>query len=175
MINSRDPALLESGFSRKLFRLMEACEKRGLEFKFYHYLRHPATQARYWRRSRTTWEIEKEIKRLKRRGAGWLAQLINDVGPQYGKWATNALPGLSWHQWGLAADCVLIRRGKAEWDGGHPGYVVLHEEAKALGLSTGLHYNDAGHVQAEDGKILDHYTWPQIDAAMRVRFEEEEE
>ncbi len=70
-----------------------------------------------------------------------------------GKIVTNALPGSSYHNYGLAVDWCKDKDATRE--GLQPGwgrrdYVVLADEAEKLGLEPGLrfrHFVDAPHVQ----------------------------
>jgi len=118
-------------------------------------LRDPYTQARLWRQSRSKAVIQKKIKELKEKGAPFLAHCIESVGPQSGPHVTNAIPGLSWHQWGEAVDCYWSAKGKVVWDqnlkiAGVNGYQAYAEEAKKLGLNSGYYWSklkDVPHVQ----------------------------
>ena len=54
--------------------------------------------------------------------ANFLASVLDGVGPQHGPHVTNALPGLSWHQWGEAVDCFwtewlgrVVRQHEGRW------------------------------------------------------------
>lgn len=106
--------------------------------------------------------------------APFLAEVLKSIGPQYGRWATNALPGQSWHQHGLAVDCFLLDgNGHAVWDAGNEGYRIYAEEAVKLGLVAGYFWKprrDAVHVQKPKGKVLDQFTWQQLDVLMQEKF-----
>jgi len=131
-------------------------------------------QAKLWRQSRGAAEIERAIDRLTRRGATFLAKVLRDVGPQYGKWATNALPGLSWHNWGRAVDCFLLIDGHACWDDDHIGYRMYAETAKELGLVAGYfwggHSQDPVHVQPTKARVIESKTWAEINDAMQSEY-----
>lgn len=135
--------------------LLEACRGRGYEMRPFFTLRTAGEQARLWRQSRTTEEIERQIRDLEENGAPFLAQVIRDAGPQNGPKVTNALPGLSWHQWGEAIDCFWLVDSAAEWStqrkiNGVNGYAVYAGEATRLGLDAGGHwtsFKDWPHVQ----------------------------
>ncbi|UFH57480.1 M15 family metallopeptidase [Spirosoma sp. KNUC1025] len=142
-------------------------------------LRSPFVQAKYWRQSRATEEIRKAIKELTNKGATFLAHCLDSVGPQHGDPVTNALPGLSWHQWGESLDCFWVVNGKAVWDlekkvNGQNGFRVYAEEAKKLGLNAGLFwtsFQDAPHVQLRKANSPSKvHTIAEIDQAMRERF-----
>ena len=79
------------------------------------------TQARLFRKTRTMDEINRKAQSLRDRGYVWFSQILTSVGPQTGKLGshvTNAGPGESWHQYGLAVDCVPILDGVAQWEPG---------------------------------------------------------
>ena len=150
-----DLNLLIPEFRVKVEQLLENCQCRGVIMKPCDTLRDPYTQARLWRQSRSKAVIQKKINELKEKGAPFLAHCIESVGPQSGLHVTNAIPGLSWHQWGEAVDCYWSAKGKVVWDqnvkfDGLNGYKVYAEEAKKLGLNSGYYWarmKDDPHVQ----------------------------
>jgi peptidoglycan LD-endopeptidase CwlK len=94
---------------------------------------------------------------------------------------TNALPGLSWHQWGEALDCFWVVDGAAEWStrrlvNGLNGYHVYADEAKRLELTAGGFFRslkDWPHVQLDKaGSPLGRFSILEIDAEMKSRFGE---
>ncbi len=166
-------------FREKVDALLAACGARGVTMRPYSTLRPPMDQARLWRQSRASEEIDSNIARLEREGATFLAGLIRGVGPQFGDPVTNALPGSSWHQWGEAVDCFWVVDGAANWStkqlvGGINGYRVYAEEAEKLGLQPGGHwqtFKDWPHVQLRrEGGPLRLMSWAAIDTEMRSRF-----
>lgn len=170
---------LTPAFRAKLGDLLAGCHANGVEMRPYVGLRTPLEQARLWRQSRTREEIERMIAELNRAGATYLAHCIESVGPQSGKPVTNAIPGLSWHQWGEAVDCFWVVGDRAEWSarkevGGSNGYAVYAREAAALGLAAGglwQRLKDWPHVQlrpaVSPAKIM---ALSEIDRVMRERF-----
>ena len=64
---------------------------------------------------------------------------------------TNAKPGSSWHNFGLAVDLVRINsKGNWVWDYSTPGWKVLADKAVELGLVAGANFQtikDPPHVQ----------------------------
>ncbi len=137
------------------------------------------------RQSRSIEEIQEAIRKLEQRGALFLAHVLHSVGPQFGDHVTDALPGLSWHQWGEAVDCFWFLDGQAEWstrekvtlrDGREiNGYRLYGEEGEQRGLTSGGFWNDLvdwPHLQKKRGSVLDHFSWPEIDQAMQQRFEQ---
>lgn len=174
---ARDLTLLEDDFETQVGHLLAGLLRDGYHMRPFFTLRTPWEQARLWRQSRTTQEIHNVAAMLAREGAPFLREALVSVGPQMGRWATNALPGQSWHQWGEAVDCFVLEHGKAVWRRSHPGYQRYAERARELGLHSGYFWSrpDAVHVQKGEGKVRSLYTWAQIDEQMRRRFGESEE
>ena len=171
------PLVLE--FRTKLEGLIVNCRQHGVEVRPYMALRTPFEQAKLWRQSRAHEEIQSAIASLRAGGAGFLAHCLESVGPQNGAHVTNALPGLSWHQWGEAVDCMWVVDGQAEWSttrtvSGINGYHLYAEQAQKVGLSAGglwVSFKDWPHVQlrvaGSPDKVM---ALTDIDAAMKVRF-----
>jgi hypothetical protein len=174
-----DETLLVPGFRDKLHLLLAACREQGVEMRPYFGIRTPFEQAKLWRQSRTRDQINKKIAELNAAGATFLASCIDSVGPQSGAPVTNALPGLSWHQWGEAADCAWIVDNKTEWStqkkvSGINGYSLFAQEARKAGLDPGglwKSLKDWPHVQLQSvsspAKI---YNLAEIDKVMKERF-----
>src|SRR5688500_11665145 len=95
-------------FRAKVDQLITRCQREGVEMRPYFAIRTPFEQAKLWRQSRTREEIMNRMATLRAAGAEFLAHCIESVGPQNGLHVTNAPPGLSWHQWGEAVDCVWV-------------------------------------------------------------------
>lgn len=140
---------------QKVQTLLERCASLGVVMRATGGLRDPFEQARLWRQSRPTSVVEAKIAELMHNGAPFLAECFRQVGPQNGSHATNAIPGVSWHQWGEAVDCAWIVNGTVEWSlerlvNGVNGYRVYAREAENLGLTAGGHwvsFKDWPHVQ----------------------------
>ena len=67
---------------------------------------------------------------------------MENVGPQQGKvgiHVTNALPGFSWHSYGLAFDAVVIdnKTNKPIWETKHPYWKVYADAVRKNGLTWG--------------------------------------
>jgi peptidoglycan LD-endopeptidase CwlK len=170
---------LHPEFGQKLNYLLSACAEQQVIMRPYFRIRSPLDQARLWRQSRTREEINQKIAWLHDQGAPFLAGCIEQVGPQNGPHVTNAIPGLSWHQWGEAADCFWVVDGKAEWStqrqvGGRNGYRVYADQAAALGLDPGGRWQslkDWPHVQLRPlGSPAQLHSLAEIDRAMAERF-----
>ncbi|MGN6339437.1 MAG: M15 family metallopeptidase [Ginsengibacter sp.] len=176
-----DINLLIPEFKEKVILLLANCQARGIEMRPNEGLRDPFIQAKYWRQSRTKEVILKKITELRSQGADFLAHCIESVGPQHGDPVTNALPGLSWHQWGEALDCFWVVNGKAVWDitkvvNGLNGFMVYADEAKKLGLDAGLFWTslqDSPHVQLrKTANPLKTFSLEEINQKMSERFAE---
>ena len=176
---ARDVSLLWDPFEAKVWALLARCEALGHPMRPYFTRRDPWEQARLWRQSRTRARITRAADMLTRAHAPWLAQVLWAVGPQSGAWATNALPGQSWHQHSRAVDCAALvdLDGDGDldfqWDADAEAYRVYAEEARALGLTAGYDWRsrDAVHVQWDGGKVLDAYDWRELDTIMRWFYE----
>lgn len=175
-----DLNLLIPEFRVKVEQLLENCRYRGVIMKPCDTLRVPYTQARLWRQSRSKAVIQKKINELKEKGAPFLAHCIETVGPQSGPHVTNAIPGLSWHQWGEAVDCYWSVKGSIIWGNdtkvnGINGYHVYAVEAEKLGLTAGHFWNkfkDTPHIQYRQCIIpLEIYSICQIDTKMFSSFQ----
>lgn len=170
---------LSPEFRAKISQLLDHCKNDGIEMYPNEGLRDPFKQARYWRQSRPTNEINAKINELNSHGATFLAHCIESVGPQHGPHVTNAIPGLSWHQWGEALDCFWLVNGNAEWSitrlvNGKNGFHVYANLAPGVALTAGglwSNFKDWPHVQLNEASSpLGKYTLQQIDEAMRNKF-----
>lgn len=171
---------LEDGFRQKAFTLVQDCIAAGKPMRPFYALRDVYVQARLWRQSRSTVEIETGVSWIRQAGGLWIAEVIERVGPQFGRWATNAAPGNSWHQWGAAIDCYALVDGAVSWDTipgkmGGPGdeyYRFYAKRAVSLGLTPlGPSIGDWVHVQAyAESAPSRTFSWGRIDSEMRKRF-----
>jgi peptidoglycan LD-endopeptidase CwlK len=175
-----DLSVLAPAFARQVQEVLDACRQRGVEMRPYCAVRHPFAQARLWRQSRSIEEIERKIAEFRREGADFLAYCLESVGPQYGKLATCAPPGFSWHQWGEAVDCYWFDGDHAQWSvevdaAGVNGYRVYAEEAKRRGLEPGGLWQsiaDWPHVQLQAaGSPMAIMSTRRINDEMESRFE----
>lgn len=170
---------LVGAFRTKLERVLKRCKTEGYEMRPYMALRTTLEQAKLWRQSRSIEQINAKIAEFRAAGAPFLAASLVKAGPQNGDPVTNAAPGLSWHQWGEAADCFWLVDGKAEWStkrliNGRNGYQVFANIAQAEGLTAGglwSSFKDWPHVQLRKaGSPLPEMTLAQVDAEMKRRF-----
>ena len=159
------------------------CRTVGIETRPSCTIRAPQDQARRWRQSRPFSEIERRVNALRQSGADFLADVILSVGPQNGRHVTNAIPGLSWHQWREAFDCFWLVDADAEWstrrkivigDGREiNGYKLYGEEARNLELTSGGFWSrlkDWPHVQKRPRRVLNYYSLADVEEEMKRRF-----
>ena len=72
-----------------------------------------------------------------------------------GKIVTNAAPGHSWHNFGLACDCLPLGAVGVDWNSSHPQWKLMEDIGSSLGLTVGAKFRtfpDAPHFQLE-GKL----------------------
>jgi peptidoglycan LD-endopeptidase CwlK len=174
-----DLSVLVPSFRNKVNNLLARCARRGVVMRPYFTIRTPLEQAKLWRQSRSIEQIEAKIDELRAADAPFLARCIEKVGEQNGDPVTNAIPGLSWHQWSEAVDCFWLVDNDAEWSAnklidGQNGYRVYAEEAVRLKLTAGGNFTslkDWPHVQLRtQGSPASLMTLPEIDAEMKARF-----
>lgn len=61
---------------------------------------------------------------------------------------TNAKPGYSWHEFGLAVDVVPFESSnEPDWDENHPIWQEIVSAGEELGLASGISWRDEPHFQ----------------------------
>lgn len=114
---SRDLNDLIDEVRERAVEVEQACkEAAGFDLLIYCTLRPLDEQARLYRQSRSRAEINLKLQKYRSRGFDYLADVLEGVGPCYGKHVTNAGPGESWHNYGQAFDAVPLIGGKAAWN-----------------------------------------------------------
>jgi peptidoglycan hydrolase-like protein with peptidoglycan-binding domain len=81
-----------------------------------------------------------------------------------GSIVTNAKPGESYHNFGLAFDFAVVKNGRAVWDQNHPDWKAFVAIGKGLGLDWGgdwRTFKDYPHLQQGDAPTL---------ASLRAKF-----
>lgn len=160
--------------SAKVDFILKTTRNEGLHFRVYTKARDPWEQARLWRQSRSHEEIQRAILKLRQEGALFLADILASVGPQYGRWATNNLPGQSWHQYGEAIDVVLVSTAeKTVWNGSNPAYERLAKIAVKVGLHSGFYWKsrDANHLQLRPDAARAYYSWAELSRLSQLKYE----
>ncbi|MCD4813867.1 M15 family metallopeptidase [bacterium] len=114
---SRDLDDLIPEVKEKALVVQKVCQEAGhFDLLIYCSLRPLEEQARLFRQSRSRKEINVKINKFNERGLGFLAEVIENVGPCYGRHVTNAAPGESWHNYGQAWDAVPMINSKPCWN-----------------------------------------------------------
>ena len=119
MITVRNKDGLKPEMLPYLSRFESECDKAGLDVLIHGTLRTFKEQAILFRQGRSLWEIQARAEDLSKiNGRQDLADILMGVGPQTGKRkVTNAAPGQSMHNYGLAFDGVPMFHGKIIYDG----------------------------------------------------------
>jgi peptidoglycan LD-endopeptidase CwlK len=137
---------LKPDFRGKVNASLAVLVGEGMIFRPYFTLRDPVTQARLWRQSRSGAVVQQQIQSLRAQGCDFILRCFDKAGPAEGPWATNALPGQSWHQYGEAVDCYLVdASGHPDWES--PKYARFGQVGDANGMWWGGHFGDDDHWQ----------------------------
>lgn len=126
---------------RELAKAVEdRCAAEGVPILIYCTYRSFKAQARLFREGRTLEKIKEKRDELIR---DWdrpdLAQILMDVGPQYGQFVkTKAAPGQSYHNWRRAFDAVPLRNGECVWGDKEPEDAKLWNHYGRIVRSVGL-------------------------------------
>jgi hypothetical protein len=155
---------LDPEFVPPLKQLIANMEALGHEVNPYYGIRTLEEEARIWRRSRSTAQVEFLIKELNANGAPYAASVLEGVGPQpAGPWGTNTFI-YSYHLIGKACDFFIDGD-----EAGGPVYDILAEEALKVGLTPGRYFktSDSGHVQLGAQELSHTYTMAQMDAILK--------
>lgn len=161
---------LNKVFRLKVIDLIQACRARGVTIVPFCTYRDLFKQAILWRQSRRRDEIKKEVCSLEEDGISFIASMIRVVGVHIGQHITNAIPGLSWHQYREAVDCYILRNdGNAIWDFKNDGYKIYREEGLKLGMAIGT-ADDWCHLQSSSNRVVDVYgSMANINNTMLIR------
>jgi peptidoglycan L-alanyl-D-glutamate endopeptidase CwlK len=157
---SRDINDLQPEIASAAARHKNRCLAEGIDLLIYCTLRDAREQGRLFRQGRKSVQIEKERQKLIRYNYNQLAELLNPPDPIAGSKVTNAGPGRSFHQYGLAYDCVPLVNGKCLWkttgDAAH-----IWRKVGELGKSEGLEwagdwrrFREFPHFQITSGRTI---------------------
>ena len=152
---SRNLNDLQPHVREKAQLMLEASREVGFGLLIYCTLRDENEQARLYRRGRTLKQIQAKADELLTQ---WhrpdLATLLMEVGPQKGKRiVTNAGPGQSMHNYGLALDGCPTLEGKPIWDEDDPLWETYGEMGVTAGFEWAGHwrsFKEFPHLQAPD-------------------------
>lgn len=167
---------LNPDFGVQVQSVLNALLEEGVVMRPYSGMRSPLEQALLWAQSRTPLECELMARRLEEERAPFIAQVLRRALfiCMPGRWATNNLPGQSWHSFGMAIDChVVSEDGRAVWGPKHQAYARYADIAREHGLFPGydLARQDVVHVQAIAGSVRSvHGPWAVVDQKLQLLF-----
>jgi hypothetical protein len=151
---------LDPEFIPLLKQLIENMEALGHKVNPYYGLRTLKEQAKIWRRSRTTAQVDTLRYQLVKGRADYARTVLESVGPQkMGPWGTDTYM-YSYHLLGKACDMFID-----EDERGGPVYDILAAEALKLGLTPGRNFShkDSGHIQLGKDELTKTYSLYEMD------------
>jgi peptidoglycan LD-endopeptidase CwlK len=138
---SRNLDDLRQDLRNRAHALLTRCKEENMEILIYCTLRSFEEQARLYCQSRAAEQIKAKADELSGRwGRKDLADMLLRIGPQAGGKVTNAGPGQSMHNYGLAFDAVPLRAGKPVWQSVKPEDKALWALYGKLGQEVGLEW-----------------------------------
>jgi peptidoglycan LD-endopeptidase CwlK len=138
---SRSLADLDPTMQPLAEKFIRRCREAGLDVLIYCTLRPAYEQAQLYRQGRSMAQIRTTADRLRDEfGRPDLCDLLIDVGPQQGPKVTQACPGQSLHNYGLAFDAVPLRAGRPVWGRNRPEDKALWESFGACVRKAGLEW-----------------------------------
>lgn len=167
---------LDPQFGLAVEKLFDRLLSEGIVMRPFSGLRGPLEQGILWSQSRTPLERELMARKLEDERATFLAKVLRRAGTlcTAGRWATNNLPGQSWHNFGLAIDShVVSEDGRAVWGPKHVAYSAYASIARELGLFPGydLAKQDVIHIQGPNAPVrLLRGSWPIVDRELERMF-----
>ena len=131
--NLRSPMEAKAGAMLTAFRTLTD-DQPEVKLLVYCTMRNAAAQAMIYRQGRSLRAIKAKAAYLRKINPR-LGDLLMEVGPQYGaNIVTNAGPGQSLHNYGLALDAVPLRGGKPVWDEDDPLWAMYGAAVKTAKL-----------------------------------------
>jgi hypothetical protein len=155
---------LDQTFAPLLRELIINMKAKGHSINPYYGLRTLTEQAKIWRRSRSTAEVNSMCTKLEDNNCPYALSVLKAVGPQKtAPWGTNTYM-FSYHLVGKAADMFV--------DGDMAGgdvYDILAKESLKIGLTPGRYFStpDSGHVQLGSKELSHIYTMAEMDVILR--------
>lgn len=131
--------------------------EKNVPLLIYSTYRRLDTQAKLFRQGRPYVTIRSRADELADKwGRQDLADILMRVGPQFGPIRTNAAPGQSLHNYGVALDAAPMRNGEIVWGTQNPDDMALWnlygETVRSLGLIWGgdwRSFQDMPHAQLD--------------------------
>ena len=138
---SRDIHDLDKATRIKAERFIVLCDENDFDVLIYCTLRSPEDQSILYRQSRSLSIIKNKARELSdTHGRSDLAQILMSVGPQSGPHVTQAAPGQSLHNYGMAFDGVPMRGGKPVWGSRASDDLSLWRQYGELASMVGLEW-----------------------------------
>jgi peptidoglycan LD-endopeptidase CwlK len=157
---------LDPTFVPLLQQLLQNMQDLGHTVDPYYGIRTLEEQAKLWRQSRTTAQVNAEIAMLQANGALYAASVMQSVGPQPNGPQVTHTYLYSYHLIGKA--CYIFVDGDTS---GGPVYDVLATEALKVGLTPGRNWpepaTDSDHVQLGNAELAATYTLAQMDEILK--------
>jgi len=155
-MSSRDLNDLVPEMNKKSKLVIDDCKNYNVDILITCTLRTLEEQAKLYRQSRSTNEINNKIQKFREKNFGYLADILKNVGPSSGPHVTNAAPGESWHNYAEAWDAVPIIHGKAAWDTNLYNveweiYGSVCEKYKLNWAGNWVSFKEMPHVQLREG------------------------
>jgi len=150
---SRDLNQLHPVTMQKALQVINQCKANGVDILVYNTLRTLEEQAKFYRQGRSWSVIKVKCINLRNAGYGYLADVIERVGPQKGtKKLTNAAPGESWHNLAYAFDAVPLIGKDPAWSykGNERLWDVYGNACKWFGLTWGGDWNFKDYPHAQE-------------------------
>lgn len=140
----------------KAREVVRICKEQGVDILIYCTLRSLEEQAKFYRQSRSRAVINAKMEKLRTRGFGFLADIIEEVGSQSGAHVTNACPGESYHNYAEAFDGVPTIDGKALWsyEDNKKEWDIYGAACESVGLTwlgNSKSFNEKPHAQFRSG------------------------
>lgn len=173
VVNSDNPILkgINPTLAAKILGVIRDCAQKKINMVPSSGTRNPLSQGGIWKQGRSKEIVDAKIKELVDSGCNFLASCITKaVSKSVGGIVSNAIPGMSWHQWGFAVDCAWMYDGEKvkladDWreiDGRRVrGYHIYAQTVRDHGLTSGGFFSsikDYPHAQLyPEGNPLQRY------------------
>jgi len=148
---------LEKEMQQPVLDFVQKCMDQSILVQPYLGRRTIQYQNLLYTQTRSPSDIQKKAYALRVQGMPYLADQLQQTKPQDGLRVTNAVGGLSWHNWGLAVDFFVHNGdGKPQWKKSlYPEAGLI---AKDLGFTWGGDFKkmpDFGHIQWPCKEVLE--------------------
>lgn len=130
---------------KKAKEIISICQEKKVELYIYEGLLRLHIHAKYYRQSRSWSVIKRKIQDLRNRGFGYLADIIEEVGPQNGVFASFEAPGESWLNYaeGFCATPIVKYKALTNFERGEYFWQTYGKAVKKVGMYWGGQYRGA--------------------------------